>query len=365
MLAEDRLPGSVQELSAAWIQRVFHERGVINAEDTIREIELEDPGKEASYAGSLARVRITYARPIPDAPETIIAKFPASERLMRRVLAPVYRSEIRFYQHLAAQSALPAPRCYAAMEQRGNSVLLLEDLAGVATLGDQELGCSDEAAFQVIEGAARLHACWWNGRGLEAQRWLSNYGVHRKKNWLIYAGSLLPYEVRVGRITPPATGHLMRTLWRYRSILHTYLEHQPVALHHGDLRLANLAFTESDVIAFDWQTVRIGLPYFDVAWFFWTSLDVTQRRRIESELLGAYHRALVGAGITDQTLEQVWLGVRLGMILCVPQIMVIGAFLRMDPERREFIRTMLERFEAAVEEYRVQALLDSSAPGAD
>ncbi len=59
----------------------------------------------------------------------------------------------------------------------------------------------------------------------------------------------------------------------------------------------------SDVAAVDWQTISLGLPARDLAFLCSTGLDVDVRRTSEQSIVGAYHRALLGHGVDDYSLE--------------------------------------------------------------
>ena len=71
----------------------------------------------------------------------------------------------------------------------------------------------------------------------------------------------------------------------------------------------------------DWQTLGVGLPARDLAYFTATSLDSQLRSAIEKDLVDEYHRALLGYGVTDYDRETCWRDYRLG----VPQALLISA----------------------------------------
>ena len=76
---------------------------------------------------------------------------------------------------------------------------------------------------------------------------------------------------------------------------------------HGDYRLDNLMFStteDDDVVAVDWQTMIVGPPTRDVAYFLGTSLDVDDRRAAEEQLVASYHRALVARGVDGYDAER-------------------------------------------------------------
>lgn len=100
-------------------------------------------------------------------------------------------------------------------------------------------------------------------------------------------------------------------------------EQDRFALLHGNFRLDNMLFDPdlSLVSVVDWQTLGVGLPTRDLAYFTATSLDSQLRSTIEKDLVDEYCRALLGYGVTDYDRETCWRDYRLG----VPQALLISA----------------------------------------
>jgi aminoglycoside phosphotransferase (APT) family kinase protein len=64
----------------------------------------------------------------------------------------------------------------------------------------------------------------------------------------------------------------------------------------------------------DWQTLGVGLPARDLAYFTATSLNSQLRATIEKDLVDEYHQALLGFGVTGYDPETCWRDYRLGTI---------------------------------------------------
>jgi aminoglycoside phosphotransferase (APT) family kinase protein len=119
---------------------------------------------------------------------------------------------------------------------------------------------------------------------------------------------------------------------------------------HGDYRMDNLMFfpgsTPDDtdgMAAVDWQTVGVGLPARDLAYFLETSLDPELRRAHEQHLVAAYHAALVSHGVADHSLEECFDDYRYAM-LQGPLITVFGAAYGTPTERGdEMFLAMISR----------------------
>jgi len=64
---------------------------------------------------------------------------------------------------------------------------------------------------------------------------------------------------------------------------------------------ANLMFppTGDAVAALDWQSVSVGAPGRDLAYFVGTTFEPEDRRRCEDDLVTAYHDELVARGVRD------------------------------------------------------------------
>ena len=120
-------------------------------------------------------------------------------------------------------------------------------------------------------------------------------------------------------------------------------EQDRFALLHGDYRLDNLLFDPDAprVSVVDWQTLGVGLPARDLAYFTATSLNSQLRADIEEDLVADYHRALPGHGVTDYDRETCWRDYRLG-VLQAPLISALGfAFAAATERGDDMVLTML------------------------
>ncbi len=135
------------------------------------------------------------------------------------------------------------------------------------------------------------------------------------------------------------------------------------ALMHGDYRLDNMLFDpdRTRVTVVDWQTMGVGLPARDLAYFTATSLAPQVRSEIEKDLVADYHRALLGYGVTDYDFDACWRDYRLGVVQA-PLITGLGFAFAASTERGdEMILTMLHRGCRAFRELETLELLASLA----
>jgi hypothetical protein len=80
----------------------------------------------------------------------------------------------------------------------------------------------------------------------------------------------------------------------------------------------------SPAAAVDWQTLGVGLPGRDLAYFLGNGLLPDDRRSAERDLVEHYHQALVATGVTDHPLGECWEDYRFGQFQG-PLITVLGA----------------------------------------
>ena len=117
------------------------------------------------------------------------------------------------------------------------------------------------------------------------------------------------------------------------------------ALMHGDYRLDNLLFTPDrrHVTVVDWQTLGVGLPARDLAYFTGTSLTPETRSAVDRHLVAAYVAELSGYGTANYDFDTCWRDYRVGM-LQVPFLSVLGCAFSISTERGDdMMLVMMER----------------------
>ena len=139
------------------------------------------------------------------------------------------------------------------------------------------------------------------------------------------------------------------------------IEPDRFALLHGDYRADNLLFDpeRTAVTVVDWQTLSVGLPLRDLAYFTATSLAPERRAELERDLVATYHRALGTHGVTDYDGETCWRDYRLG-VLQAPLITTFGFAFAAETERGDdMVLAMLERGCRAIRELETLELITS------
>jgi hypothetical protein len=287
-MRESLLPQTSDDITVGWLNQVLGEGGIL-AGATIRSFDRQVIGEDVGFLGELSRISLRYDRPASAAPSSLIAKLPTRDETARNIAQTFgfYEREIHFYQEMAEQIGVRTPRrYYSAMEPSlGRFVLLLEDLAP-ARCGDQLASCPLEEAKVALRELAKLHALWWNS--LYQQSW--------------------PFFVETfkGQL-PDAIFEIGERFGTSFATLADSLGTRPSTIVHTDFRLDNMFFDLPDGSAFaliDWQIVQRGLGAADVTYFLAGNFPIDVRRQHQTELLRAYHDALLSHGVAGYDFDQ-------------------------------------------------------------
>src|ERR1700704_5296301 len=152
-------------------------RGALRRADAIRVARVVDMTCKPvgnGLVGDSYRFGLTYQEVEPDAPASVIGKFPAADPESRRAGSAhlLYLREVSFYRELAHTLAINTPRPFAVEidPETDDFILILEDLAPFRQV-DQLAGCSLEDAGIAIAEAAALHAPRWDDPTLQSLDW--------------------------------------------------------------------------------------------------------------------------------------------------------------------------------------------------
>lgn len=340
----DPIPNGPDELTAAWLSSALAHAG--HGEVVVHDLAVQPIG--TGQTGTAYRLDATYDRPGVDLPVSFVAKLPAADPEVRQRVAAGYQAEVAFYDSVAATLSLPLPTCwYSAVADGGAEfVLLLSDLAP-ATQGDQLAGCGPRAATAAAVALAGLHG----------PRWCD-------PTWKEFTATTMPQPDEptaafLGEIARSAADQLLAELGprlsdSARAVVAAFpdavpewllLHPQRFSLLHGDYRLDNLMFSPDgdSVTVVDWQTLAVGLPARDLAYFTATSLLPDVRREHESAIVESYHEALVGHGVGGYDLDTCLADYRVG-VLHAPFITSLGwAFSAATDRGNDMVLVMLER----------------------
>ncbi|MEZ5573280.1 MAG: phosphotransferase [Halioglobus sp.] len=260
--------------------------------------------------------------------DSLIAKVAAGNPEARSGVALGYAAEVGFYSSLCNSVDICIPAClYAAISDDNHRfTLLLEDLAP-RTPGVQAEGCSIERAQGALRNLAGLHAPRWNDASLSELQFPMTIDDEAKAEGLAQVTQMAAAEF-VSRYSALLGEEDASTLTCAAALIGKWAlaSPEPFALLHGDYRLDNLMFGDDphDVVALDWQTICVGSPARDLAYFLATSLSVQLRREAEKELVAGYHAELLRRGVEGYKLDQCFYDYRLGQLQAT-MITTIGA----------------------------------------
>ena len=356
------IPASPAEVTAGWLSQVLSDADRAVA---VEAVDVSPIG--TGQTGATYRVGARYAGTHPGLPDSFVIKLPAQEDAVRERVALSYRSEHAFYTRVAATVAVPLPRCYycGLADDGAEFALLLADMAP-AEQGDQIRGCTAAEARLAVAALAGLHGPRWCDPA-----WLSFDGTVMPKADEAMAGGLGDITRLAARTTIDKLGPRMdpadrTTVLQSAELIADWLLRSPdrFSLLHGDYRIDNLLFdpARTRVTVVDWQTLAVGLPARDLAYFIATSLPPDDRAIHERELVGIYRAALHEHGVQDYDAETCWQDYRFGM-LQVPLISTLGfAFSAATERGDDMMIAMLARGSRAIRELGTLELVESTAP---
>lgn len=345
-----RIPASPADVTADWLSEVL---GAADRPAVVEAVDISPIG--TGQTGATYRLAVRYSENPAGLPASFVIKLPAQEETVRERVALSYRSEHAFYTGVADTLAVPLPRCYhcALAGDGGEFALLLADMAP-AEQGDQIGGCTADEARLAVTALAGLHGPRWCDPA-----WLSFTGTVMPKPDEPTARGLgditrLAAQTTVDKLGPRMAPADRATVLESADAIAEWLLGAPerFALLHGDYRADNLLFEpdRTRVTVVDWQTLAVGLPARDLAYFLATSLAPDVRAAHERELVGVYHRALQDHGVRNYDAETAWQDYRFGM-LQAPLITTLGfAFSAATERGDDMVIAMLSRGGRAIRE---------------
>ena len=294
-------------------------------------------------------------------------KLPVQDDAVKGGATLGYLSEVAFYARVADKVAVPTPRCfYADIANEGaDFALLLEDMSP-AVQGDQIVGSTPEQARLAVTALAGLHGPSWCDPTLLD---LAEVAMPKPGDEPAITGlgdiARMAVDMTLEKLDPHIDAADRETATAAMNVVTPWLlaERDRYSLMHGDYRLDNLLYDPQStrVTVVDWQTMGVGLPARDLAYFTATSLQPELRAAIEEQLVDDYHRSLLDYGVTDYDRETCWRDYRLGM-LQAPLITTLGCAFASSTERgNAMMVAMLQRGCQAIRELKTLELIEEIA----
>ncbi len=297
-----------------WLTKVLRNGGV---DATVRGFTAKSVG--TGQIGQSVKFTLDYADAPPDAPASLVGKFPSPEKdsFNTGVMLGNYIREVNFYKHLAPTARISTPKVYFTDVDEATSefVLMMEDLAP-AEQGDQLKHCTVEQARLAVYEAANLHGSHWNDESLEDLAWLSGTraaGIRGSADPAAVNALWQAFCARYGDRVAADSRHIGETLVaNYDTYVGLYTG--PKSLVHIDYRPDNMMFATpaggKPLTVLDWQSLAFGAGITDVAYFLAGALPRDQRRALEQEFLREYHDRLKQLGVKDYDFDTLWRGYR-------------------------------------------------------
>ncbi|WP_157108529.1 phosphotransferase family protein [Aldersonia kunmingensis] len=326
------IPRFPSDVTSAWLAGVLSRAG-----EPVDVLGVDVVPVGTGQTGATYRISVTYAHNPANLPDRFVIKLPSGDDTVRDRVAIGYRSECAFYASVADRVAVPAPECFHCeiSDDAFNYALLLADQSP-AVQGDQIAGCGIAESVLAVRALAGLHGPTWCD-----ESWLGFDGLafaltdEAAKRGLGEVAKMSA-DLTLDRLGDKLDAADRETLLAGLGSVGDWLMGEPdrFALLHGDYRLDNLLFApdRSAVSVVDWQTLGVGLPTRDLAYFVGTGLDPELRANVEGQLVDEYHAALAAHGVSGYDRETCWQDYRYGMIqaLLIP---AIGCAFAVNTER--------------------------------
>lgn len=347
------------ELSREWLTSVLQGQGILNATESVTLLEIETIG--TGQMGCVTRLTPHYSAGKRSAPETFIAKFASTNDTSRQsgIGLGIYEAEVRFYQQISRSVGMRTPQCWFAGfdAEEGWFTLLLEDFGGYE-IGDVLQPGTLKKAQLAIGELVKLHISRWDDPGLVALDWLSvprfeRVFAHFPRSLEGFIGlfesSLPPSLIALAeRLLPKSLDYIAR--WQ-----------GPKVIQHGDYRLDNMLFgqkpDQTPIVIIDWQTVGLGPPMVDFAYYLGSGLPIEDRRQHEQLLVGKYHQRLMDAGIGNYGWEDCWSDYRLHSLFGFYLVAGMSVLVGHTERSLALFKLSLERHGAHVLDLRAEELL--------
>lgn len=333
------------DITANWLTEVLQNAGY--SEVTVLSFDAADVG--TGQVGRCIRYTLNLdAAADSEAPRSLVAKFTSDDPVSRQTGKDMktYLTETHFYQQIAPRVQISVPRCYYAnIDAEGlNHLIVMEDMAP-GEQGDQIAGCSVGVARQAVLELVGLHGPTWRD-----SQWFDLLGRVEDGPFAdtrsLYRTMLPTFVERFeSRLSVEHMGFI-KAIGVADDCPMFNLVNDNFALEHYDYRLDNVLIDENTdpvrVTAVDWQSVRVGKPLNDVAYFLGSALEPEVRRAEEKPIIEEYYAGLLQCGVSDYSFEQCFEDYRKGVFAGFA-VTVIAAVVVQQTERGDEMFTAMAR----------------------
>lgn len=334
------IPNAPDELTPEWVTATLRRAG---AQGSVTGLTVEPlSGGGIGMTGQTVRVRLECSADADGIPDTVIAKFAASDPQTRGLIEVYdsYAREIRFYQRYAERMPVRVPTYFGADYDPGSSgqagpvmrhlvdalpvgvkiwiskntvrymrpskrryALLIEDMGAFGSVHDLTSPPDDDQVAAALDVFAAIHARFWNDASLAGDDTFDVITTTTPRLLCDVARArALPIACdRYGWLGDEERSRLLEACDRFGADLARL--NQPVTLVHGDPRTDNLLYTpDGSVILLDWALTANGHPGWDVGYLLSSCLG-HERIGARDALVAGYRAALVSHGVTLDEVE--------------------------------------------------------------
>ncbi len=334
-----------EQMDAGWFTQRLVENGYPG--ETVRTVRRRQIG--TGQIGACFRFELELESGDSAAPRSFVGKFPSDDPVSRATGVQLrnYYREVEFYRRLAGRLSISIPRCYyLAIEGEGPEfVLLLEDMAP-AEQGDQLGGCPVDVARAAVMELVGLQAPSWCDESLKQYDWLYTDAEPELNTQMLYAQLLPGFLDRYGERLAGDEQAIIAAVAESPNCPLFSPDRLPFCLEHVDYRLDNMLIdagqTPPKVTVVDWQSLRLGPPMNDVAYFLGAGLLPEDRRGAEDSIVRDYHAALIAAGVRGYEWDRCWTDYRKGSFSGFG-VTVIASMIVQQTERGDDMFTVMAR----------------------
>ncbi len=334
-----------ESISPQWLTEQLNANGF---DCTVKDFSQKRIG--TGQIGACFRYNLEFEGDNGGAPASVVGKFPSDDPTSRAtgVQLKNYIKEVKFYQELQATLTISTPKCYFAeiIDEGPEFMLLLEDLAP-GEQGDQLQGCDVATAEAAILQLVGLHGPSWNKQALVGIDWLGTPDPEAANMVSGLYQTVLPgFLERYGDVLDQDQQDIISAFGASETIKQTELT-SPFSLVHIDYRLDNLLLRQTangiEATAVDWQSITLGNPMTDVAYFIGAGLLQDTRRQAEQHLVHTYHDALLASGISGYDIDACWQDYRRATFAGFSVTVVASMLVQQTERGDQMFRAMADR----------------------
>ncbi|SCW80387.1 Phosphotransferase enzyme family protein [Sphingobium faniae] len=337
-------PTNIAGLTSQWMKKTLESANPGLCIDTVT------PGRIIWGTATKAFFTITYNQdggPIQSANICIKGAFCEKMRTYYDV-SILYITEAAFYRDIAPQLNIVLPRCWLAIEDRVEGIVILDDLGATGvTFGQAFDTWTPDETKMILTSLAQLHATTWGWKA-GSLPWLTlGSGGQRTGLSAMIDGdryATLTSRPQVLPFIPAALSErnviqaALAELWRQDDVS------PDLTVSHGDAHLGQTyIMPDGQRGLLDWQSVAIMPWAKDVAYFLGGALAPSDRRACERDLLDYYRQELHAAGGPMIDGFDAWKEYRKQMLMGIVWPCVIE-----DMQPIAAIETMSERYLTAM-----------------